>query len=115
VKHEPGVGRPGESDSAGEDRSKSAVCVVLQKVRKLEAVRYGYVKACAGLAHRQAWLADELPQLLATEAEQDHLAAARIKFRSHAAILWCLLVQRLRKSQRQLLHPHPKQCLEGRL
>ena len=114
VKYEPVAGKPGTFDCAGEERSKSAVCGALRKERKLEVVRCGFVKACVGLVHRQVWFADELPRLLATEAEQDHLAAARMEFRSHAATLWCLLVQRLQKSKRQPLHPHPKRCLGGR-
>ena len=53
VRNEPVAGKPGISDSAGEDRSKSAVYAVRRKVRKLEAVRCGYLKACVGLVHHQ--------------------------------------------------------------
>ena len=81
------AGMPGVSDLAGEDRSKSAVYVVLRKVRKLEGVLCECVKACAGPVHRWILSAGEKQLSLATEAGQDHLEAAQTKCRSHEAKL----------------------------
>jgi hypothetical protein len=79
------VGRTGAFGSVGGKRSKSAVYAAPRKVRKLEGVRCGCARVCVGTVHQKVLFADEQRSWLATEAEQDHPAAAHMDFHSHVA------------------------------
>jgi hypothetical protein len=81
------AGKPGRFDWADENRWTIAACAGLQKARKLEGARCGYLKVCVGLVRRQVWFADERQRSLAIEAGQGRPVAPQMKCRSHEAVL----------------------------